>query len=386
MLARWRRLRRDIRSGLSDPYTFDLGRNAHLWVGVVWALTMPACALWVDLAARGVPASADEVGHAIAQRPIHLWFLAQPLLLSALFGAFGTLRARRLRQLARLQVERDRSRRDAEFMGLRQLEVDAAKDRLLSAVSHELKTPLASLKGYAELLRARRLGPLTESQERAIDVVLRAANRECVLIEDLLRFARLESKRYPIDATIFDLRAAVQDARDAIQADADRRAVTVEVIVPARPLPVSADRAAIAHAIENLVSNAVKFAPHGGHARVIVAHEGTTAVVTVEDDGPGVPPELRDRVFEAFFQADMGDSRVHGGAGIGLPVAKGIVEAHGGTLTAGVSSALGGASFSFALSLARGAPLVGAAPLGWESDTVPPSGARDEGGERPPVR
>jgi signal transduction histidine kinase len=373
----WRRLARDLASGLHDPFTFDLARNLHLWIGALWAITIPVFALAVDLAARGVPASAHEVARTVADRPIHVWFLAQPLLLGATFGAFGTLRARRLRQVAQLEVERDRNRRDAEFLALRQLAVAEAKDRLLSAVSHELKTPLASLRGYAELVRAGRLGPLTERQERALDVVLRASRRECDLIEDLIRFARLESHRYPIASVPLDLREVATAARNAFVPEARKRSVELELACPDQPQTVHADRDALAHAVESLVSNAVKFAPVGGRARLSVAREGGEATLTVEDDGPGVAPELRERVFEPFFQADMSDARQHGGAGLGLPLARAIVEAHGTALVLD-RSPLGGARLRFGLPLSRAETLVGTC--------VPPAGASGAPGERPPVR
>lgn len=228
----------------------------------------------------------------------------------------------------------------------------ASEDRLrtfLSDASHELRTPLASIRGYAEL---QRTGMIATDEERATAVarIEEQAARMGTLVEDLLALARLDEEReQPTD--LVELAVLARDAvADAGSLDAER---DVTLHAEADPL-VLGQEAKLRQVFTNLLGNAVAHTPPGTPIEVRVAVDAARAqaVVDVDDAGPGVPPESRDKIFERFHREAGGTARTRGpaGAGLGLAVVSGIVEAHGGTVTVGDSPA-GGARFSVRLPL-----------------------------------
>jgi two-component system OmpR family sensor kinase len=201
--------------------------------------------------------------------------------------------------------------------------------RFVADASHELRTPLTSIGGYAQLFRhgaADRPEDLAKTMER----IEREAARMGVLVEDLLLLARLD-ERMEVSRTRFDLAAlagrAVDDARAADDARAE---VTLEA--PAA-VPVEADEDRLKQVLDNLLANARAHTPPGTPVTVRVAERDGTAVLEVADEGPGVPPEHRARIFERFYRADESRSRsAGGGSGLGLAIAAEIARAHGGAL------------------------------------------------------
>ncbi len=219
--------------------------------------------------------------------------------------------------------------------------------RFLSDASHELRTPLASIRGYAEL---QRTGMIATEEERAIAVsrIEEQAARMGTLVEDLLALARLDEERAP--AT--DLVELAVLARDAV-ADAGSLDATREVTLDLDGDPlVLGQEAKLRQVFTNLLGNAVVHTPDGTPITVGVHVDGDFAIVDVDDAGPGVPAEVRSRIFERFHREAGGTARTRGpaGAGLGLAVVRGIVEAHGGTVV--VSDApTGGARFRVRLPL-----------------------------------
>lgn len=279
------------------------------------------------------------------------WLLLQPALLGAVLAA-SAFRTRHQRRILELEVELHEQRRITRAAIQERLALDDAKRRLITSISHELRTPLTSIKGYTEILEARRLGPLTERQARALQVVSRAVRREEALVENLLCFARLESGRYRVERESFDLRAVAAQVRESLAPFAQRRELRLVLALPEAPAVVSADRAGLEIVLAHLLENALKFTPAGGQVDLRVEAAGGDASVSVLDTGSGVPRDQRRRVFDPFFQADAGDTREHGGAGLGLPIVKGILEAHGVEVHVDERPG-GGARFGFTLPLVR---------------------------------
>ncbi|MDO9354539.1 MAG: HAMP domain-containing sensor histidine kinase [Solirubrobacteraceae bacterium] len=229
-------------------------------------------------------------------------------------------------------------------------ERQASEDRLrrfLSDASHELRTPLASIRGYAEL---QRTGMIATDEERMVAVsrIEEQAARMGTLVEDLLALARLDEERAP--AT--DLVELAMLARDAV-ADAGSLDPTRELSLEVEGDPlVLGQEAKLRQVLTNLLGNAVAHTPEGTPIAVAVHTEGDFAVVDVDDTGLGIPAEARTKIFERFHREAGGSARTRGpaGAGLGLAVVRGIVEAHGGTVV--VSDApTGGARFRVRLPL-----------------------------------
>ena len=223
--------------------------------------------------------------------------------------------------------------------------------RFLADASHELRTPLTSIRGYAEMFdRGAKDNP--EDLALVMRRIEEEGKRMGVMVDDLLLLARLGEGREP-ERTTVDLARVVRDAvSDARAADPEREiALTV-----ADGLPVLGDEMQLRQVVANLVSNALRHTPKATTVLVSAAEEGTTAVLAVADQGPGMPPEVAARVFEPFYRADPARARATGGAGLGLAIVAAMVQAGGGTVA--VASVPGdGATFTVRLPLAS-APYV----------------------------
>ncbi len=247
-----------------------------------------------------------------------------------------------------MQIEQAFADREQSEARLRQFVADA---------SHELRTPLASIRAYTE---AFRLGAAADPQtlERAMSRTEGEVARMGVLVEDLLLLARLNelpaTRREPID-----LRELVEHAAD------DARAIDPERNIDLRtdgPLPVLADRDQLRQVLANLTRNALIHTPEGSPIEVSACRQQDRAVLEVRDHGPGLPVETGDKVFERFWRADQGRRRGPGGAGLGLAIAKAIVQAHRGDVHARNAPG-GGAIFRVELP-AGGGPIEPIAPPG----------------------
>jgi two-component system phosphate regulon sensor histidine kinase PhoR len=232
---------------------------------------------------------------------------------------------------------------------LRQLE--NTRQEFVANVSHELRTPLSLIKGFVEtLLDGARNDP--ELAERFLRTIEKHTDRLTYLIEDLLTVSRLESGQIVMNIHPVVLHEEVSHVIDDLQARALEKSVTLRNSVP-EELHAKADADRLQQVLFNLVENAIKYGRADGCVTIggLPAEEGKLQL-WVEDDGPGIPPDARDRVFERFYRVDRARSRETGGTGLGLAIVKHIVQAHGGEVW--VKSELGqGATFFFTLAQAE---------------------------------
>ncbi len=198
-------------------------------------------------------------------------------------------------------------------------------------VTHELRTPIAAISGYAETLASGRVEP--EKAAQFADMMHRHAQRISALVDGLLRLAELdvESGEAPPREPV-DLFALASDVSDTLSRRAKDAGVTIELRVP-QQTTVLATAGRLEQVIENLVDNAIKYGKTGGHVVVSAERDGDEIAIAVSDDGPGIPPEHRDRVFERFYRVDVGRSREKGGAGLGLSIVKHLVESMAGRIS-----------------------------------------------------
>ncbi len=232
--------------------------------------------------------------------------------------------------------------------------LDEMKSNLLANVSHELQTPLVSIRGYTEMMLKGRLGPTTEEQERGLQVALRNVDRLIALIDGLLAFVRAEKESAPLRVEVFSLKALVEEVLQLIKEQAGERGITISTRFPSGDLAVKADRARIAQVFINLLGNAVKYNRDGGSVEVEAARgQRSSARVEIRDTGIGIPLDALDKIFERFYRGGTGEGE---GSGLGLAITKDILRMHGCMIRAD-SEPGKGSTFSFTLPLeTRGKP------------------------------
>jgi PAS domain S-box-containing protein len=233
---------------------------------------------------------------------------------------------------------------------LRVMAEDASrlKDEFLAVLSHELRTPLNTVLGYARMLRREDKRMTGELRERALDALERNADLLNRLVSDVLDTSRLLTGKLRLALETCDLDQVVEEAVGTIAPSADAKGVSVRTHLD-RDIPVLADPVRLQQVIWNLLSNAVKFTPSGGTITVRARQQGGTVAISVEDSGIGIAEEHQPHVFQRFWQAHTGVSREFAGLGIGLALARHLVELHGGTISVESAGVRRGALFTVTL-------------------------------------
>ena len=221
------------------------------------------------------------------------------------------------------------------------------KDEFLAMLSHELRNPLAPILMASALLKK------VQSNERiienAIDVIARQVNHMVGLVDDLLDVSRVTSGLIEVQLSAIDIREALDEAVEQVMSQIQIRRHQLDIASPSCPAIVRADKKRIVQIVTNLLSNAAKYTPEGGHLRLEVAlHDGTVAI-RIEDDGLGMSPEFIPHAFELFAQAERTPDRAAGGLGLGLALVKNLVELHGGEVACSSGGLGRGSQFTVTL-------------------------------------
>jgi PAS domain S-box-containing protein len=227
-------------------------------------------------------------------------------------------------------------------------ELDRLKASFINTVTHELRTPLTSIRGYAEFMEDGIGGELSEDHRGFVDQIQHGALRLQRLVDDLLDFARLEAGTFQLVVQEGDMVALLQQEVMSLLPQVRDRDLSLEVHLPPGPLKVRMDAPRIGQVLLNLVGNAIKFTRPGGRVDVSLRVEPGRLRVAVADTGIGIPREHMPQLFQKFYQVDPSITREFGGAGLGLSIARALVEAHGGEM--GVESVVEeGSTFWFTL-------------------------------------
>jgi signal transduction histidine kinase len=283
--------------------------ETRTWRAVGWAL-----ATSVFFALAGSAALAVRMTRSLRRLSTATAEIAQ--------GSYRPLRIGRRDEIGQLA-------RAFDQMSQRLLEVDRLKEEIFSHISHELRTPLTSVREATHLLRDRVAGPLQPKQERLLTIIAESTERVLALVNRILELSRLRAGLTAIERVPVDVARLAARAVDELRPQAEARGVSLHTNGASAAF-VLGDQERLHEVLLNLVGNAIKFTTSGGAVRVRVAARGGNVEVAVEDTGVGIPAESLPRVFDRFWQA-RGSA---GGSGLGLAIVKGIVDAHGGQVTA----------------------------------------------------
>jgi CheY-like chemotaxis protein len=252
-----------------------------------------------------------------------------------------------------LQLENEGLRHRLEEAAVRLREADRHKDEFLAMLGHELRNPLAPLRNGIYALN--RISSKEPAVQRIRDMMERQIESLVRLVNELLDVSRVTQGKIKLRKEHCDLKDVVARAIESCRVFIEDRGHQLEVTTLEDPLPVEADAVRLIQVVNNLLNNSAKFTPHGGTIRIVVDRDAemSQAVVHVYDSGMGIAPEMLPKVFDLFTQADPTSSRTEGGLGIGLTLARRLIEMHCGTLEA-ASAGLGrGSEFIIRLPVAR---------------------------------
>ena len=251
-----------------------------------------------------------------------------------LFAAEAAVAIERADLLSRLEGLNRTLRMQVEALRIS----DQLKTDFVSSVSHELRTPLASIIGYVDVMLDGDVGTFTDEQREFMSIVHENARRLLTLINDLLTLSGVESGKMVLRRELTDLRGVVERCvRDQLQV-AEASDLRLSLVLPADPVEAQVDADRIGQVLTNLLANAIKFTGAGGRVGVALGRARNGVALSVSDTGIGIAEDDQTRLFERFFRARNAADNSIPGTGLGLAISKGIVDAHGGTLT--VESAL----------------------------------------------
>jgi PAS domain S-box-containing protein len=280
-----------------------------------------------------------------------VWFNAKVSPLKDVKGGFAgvTIVARDItgRKLAEDQLRLATSAADA---------ASRAKSDLLAGMSHELRTPLTAIIGYTEILLYEYFGAVNERQKQQLEVVLQASRHLLDLINDILDISKIESGKTELELSTVRISSLLSHTLVLLKETAARRKVRVETLVPPEldALAISADERRVRQVLFNLLSNALKFTPEGGRVEVGLSHRNGTLAICVSDTGIGIPSAELERIFDAFYQIKGRPSTSKApGSGLGLSLARQIVELHGGRIWAESEGEGKGSRITFTLPISR---------------------------------
>jgi len=250
-----------------------------------------------------------------------------------------------------------RQRIEKQAVALRH--ANQVKDEFLATLSHEMRTPITAVLGWARLLR---MGLTAPEASVAIDAIEQGAAAQAQLIEDVLDISRITSGKFTFERRLVHLGALAHAAITALHPTAAARRIEILTSFPPALPPIAGDEGRLQQVIWNLLSNALKFTPKGGSVTVRMTHSGSVIRLSVQDTGRGIAADFLPFIFEPFRQGDTSTTRTQGGIGLGLSIVRTIVELHGGTVTAESAGHDRGSTFTVELPILESPPTMGEQP------------------------
>ena len=231
------------------------------------------------------------------------------------------------------QDELEESNRELALANAELQTLDELKNNLLANVSHELRSPLVSVKGYADLLKSGSTGPVNEDQRRQLQIIVNNVDRVTAIVDELLDAARLDRPGPTLKVTSCDVNGLVEAALLSVTPKANQRSIRLEPALAAELPHIEADPQLLSQVLVNLLTNAIKFTEPGGDvvARTSLVDDDEVCIA-VSDNGIGIASDHIDRIFDRFYQVDTSSTRKYTGLGLGLTLSRDIVSRHGGII------------------------------------------------------
>jgi PAS domain S-box-containing protein len=273
-------------------------------------------------------------------------------------------------KIARDITERKRAEQERERLLAAAEAANRMKDEFLATLSHELRTPLNAIVGWVRILLSGKAR--AEDLQEGLAAIERNAQVQCQLVEDLLDISRISSGNLRLDVQRLQIAEVIEAALATVMPAANARDIRIHKVLDSLAGPVTGDFARLQQVIWNLLSNAVKFTPKGGRVQVLLERVNSHVEISVIDTGVGIRPEFLPHVFDRFRQADPSTTRRHTGLGLGLAIAKQLVEMHGGSIRAKSPGEGQGSTFTVML------PIMVVHPEWPEAKKVPPKDAAAE--------
>ncbi|MBE3122381.1 MAG: hypothetical protein IMZ58_09275 [Thermoplasmata archaeon] len=255
-----------------------------------------------------------------------------------------------LEDLQKTLEDLGQSKNKIEQQNIQLKKLDKIKSNFLNITSHELRTPMSTIKGYNQMLLKGNLGTINEEQKHSLEVILRNSNRLDRLIQDILDISRLESGTMRFVTEKIDVTKMVKEIAETMQASADLKGIkiNVETGIDVPELTIDIDR--ITQVVVNLLNNAIKFSPDDSMIHIKARKEKEDVLFEFQDYGRGIPEEHHKKIFQTFYQVDSDADTKFGGAGLGLAICYGIIIAHGGRIWVESTGKPGeGSTFRFTL-------------------------------------
>jgi len=209
---------------------------------------------------------------------------------------------------------------------------NSIKNEFLATLSHELRTPLTSILGWSHLLANGKLDE--QGSKRAVETIVRNAQAQQQLIDELLDISRIITGKLRLDVGPVELGPLIEAIVDSVRPAADAKNIRLETALDPLAAAIAGDADRLQQVIWNLLTNAIKFTPKGGHVIALLERSDSNLEITISDTGQGIAPQLLPHVFDRFRQSDSSSSRRHNGLGLGLAIVRQLVELHGGTVSA----------------------------------------------------
>jgi PAS domain S-box-containing protein len=270
-------------------------------------------------------------------------------------------------KVARDITERKQAEQERERLLAAAEAANRMKDEFLATLSHELRTPLNAIVGWARILRSGKVD--AKDLEEGLAAIERNAQVQAQLVEDLLDISRISSGNLRLDVQRVKITEVIEAALAAVMPAANAKGIRIHKVLDSLAGPVTGDFARLQQVVWNLLSNAVKYTPKGGRVQVLLERVNSHVEISVIDTGMGIRPEFLPHVFDRFRQADATTTRRHSGLGLGLAIAKQLVEMHGGSIRAKSPGEGQGATFTVTL------PIIVVHPERPEAEKVRPKEA-----------